>query len=58
MDGVIYIGVDSVDKMRKEIVAIIATCILPNPQEFIQVGSLCEDGKSEITVSVRKGNAL
>lgn len=66
-DGVIYIGVedngtvvgvDNIDKTMKEIADIITTKILPNPQEYVKVEVLFEDGKTIIAVNVKKGNSL
>ena len=66
-DGVIYIGVedngevcgvDKVDETMKKIADIIATGILPNPQELIKVRALYDEGKLIVEVEVKKGNAL
>ena len=66
-DGVIYIGVedngevcgvDKVDEAMKKIADIIATGILPNPQELIKVRALYDEGKLIVEVEVKKGNAL
>ena len=66
-DGVIYIGVedngevcgvDKVDETMKKIADIIATGILPNPQELIKVRAFYDEGKLIVEVEVKKGNAL
>lgn len=66
-DGTIYIGVEDdgrvigvehLDDTLKKIADIITTQILPNPQEFVKLGTVYENGKHVIEVQVRKGNAL
>ena len=66
-DGVIYIGVkdggeiigvENLDEVQKQLSDIITTQILPNPQEFIELGSVFIDGKNVVKISVKKGNAL
>ena len=66
-DGVIYIGVedngevcgvDKVDETMKKIADIIATGILPNPQELIKVRALYDEGNLIVEFEVKKGNAL
>lgn len=68
-DGVIHIGVEdngevcgvdisNLDNTMKKIADIIATAILPNPQELINVVAKYEAGKYVIDVTVKKGNAL
>ncbi len=67
LDGLIYvgveddgeiIGVDKLDETMKKISDIITTQILPNPQQFVRLGSIYENGKHVIEVKVQKGNAL
>ncbi len=68
-NGVIYIGVEddgrvcgvdsiNLDITMKKVSDIIATGILPNPQELINVVAKYEEGKYVIEVAVKKGNAL
>ena len=67
MDGVIYIGVDDdggiigvekLDETLKKIADIVTTQILPNPQEFIELGTKFLEGRQVIEIKVRKGTAL
>ena len=44
-DGVV-LGVNDLDEIQKKIADIITTQILPNPQEYIEVGSKYIDGKT------------
>ncbi len=66
-DGAIYIGVedngkvlgvDNLDEVQKNIADIITTQILPNPQEFVEVGTKYIEGKNVVVIKVAKGNAL
>ncbi len=66
-DGTIYIGVEddgkvigveNLDETQKKIADIITTQILPNPQEFITLGTQYIDGKNVVVINVRKGKAL
>ncbi|MCD8373210.1 MAG: putative DNA binding domain-containing protein [Clostridia bacterium] len=65
--GTIYIGVEddgsvtgveNTDEVLKRIADIITTQILPNPQEYIELGTKFVDGKQVVEVKVNKGNAL
>ena len=67
MDGTIYIGVEddgtavgvnNLDEVLRNVADIITTQILPNPQEFVKIGTVYENGKQVIEVSVKKGNGL
>ncbi len=67
MDGFIYIGVeddgnivgvDKLDETLKKIADIVTTQILPNPQEFVEIGTKFLNGKHVIEVKVKKGKAL
>lgn len=67
MDGCIYIGVEddgtvlgviNVDDTLKRIADIVTTQILPNPQEYVELGTKFIDGKQIIEVKVKRGNAL
>ena len=67
MDGIIYIGVEddgtavgvnNLDEVLRNVADIITTQILPNPQEFVKIGTVYENGKQVIEVSVKKGNGL
>lgn len=67
IDGVIYIGVEddgkvvgvnNLDDTLKRIADIVTTQILPNPQEFVEIGTKYDNGKHIIEVKVKKGNAL
>lgn len=62
-DGVIYIGVDddgrvigvqNLDETFRRIADIVTEQILPDPQQFVEVGSVYVDGKSVISVKVKK----
>lgn len=66
-DGVIYVGVEDdgticgiekVDETLKKIADIIATTILPNPQELITVSLEFINQKTIVEVNVKKGNEL
>ena len=66
-DGVIYIGVEddgnvvgvnNLDDTLKRIADIVTTQILPNPQEFVEIGTKYDNGRHIIEVKVKKGNAL
>lgn len=66
-DGTIYIGVnddgtvigvDNLNDTLKRIAKIIATQILPDPQNFIELGSKYIDGKNVVEVKIKKGNSL
>lgn len=66
-DGAIYIGVeddgkvigvDKIDETLKRIADVITTQILPNPQEYIELGTKFVDGKQVIEIKVAKGKAL
>lgn len=56
-DGTV-IGVDNLDDVQKRIADIITTQILPNPQEYVTLGTQYVDGKNVVVVSVRKGKSL
>lgn len=56
-DGTVM-GVDNVDETLKNIADIITTQILPNPQEFVEIGTKYVDGKSVVEISAQKGNSL
>lgn len=65
--GIIYIGVeddgktvgiDKLDDTLKDIADIITTQILPNPQEYVELGTKFIDGKHIIEIRVNKGKAL
>ena len=65
--GIIYIGVeddgkpvgvDKLDETLKDIADIITTQILPNPQEYVELGTKFIDGKHIIEIKVNKGKAL
>lgn len=67
MDGTIYmgveddgtpVGVNKLDETLRNIADIITTQILPNPQEYIKIGTVYENGTQIIEVSVKKGNGL
>lgn len=67
LDGTIYIGVDddgsiigidNIDSIHKRIADIITTQILPNPQAFVELGTMNVDGKNIIEIKVKKGKAL
>lgn len=49
------IGVENLDDIQKRIADIITTQILPNPQEYVTLGTQYVDGKNVVVVSVRKG---
>lgn len=62
--GIIYIGVedngnpvgvDKLDETLKDIADIITTQILPNPQEYVELGTKFIDGKHIIEIKVNKG---
>lgn len=56
-DGKI-IGVDKIDETLKRIADIITTQILPNPQEFVELGTKFVDGRQIIEIKIEKGKAL
>jgi predicted HTH transcriptional regulator len=65
--GIIYIGVeddgkpvgvDKLDETLKDIADIITTQILPNPQEYVELGTTFIDGKHIIEIKVNKSKAL
>jgi predicted HTH transcriptional regulator len=67
MDGTIYIGVnddgsiigvDNLDDTLKKISDIITMQVIPNPQEFVEIGTKYIEGKHIIEVNIKKGNAL
>ena len=67
MDGTIFIGVDdngtpvgisNLDDTLRNIADIVTTQILPNPQDNIKIGTVYENGKQVIEVSIKKGNGL
>lgn len=67
MDGTSYIGVEddgtpvgvsNLDEVLRNVADIITAQILPNPQEFIKIGTVYESGKQVIEVFVKKGNGL
>jgi predicted HTH transcriptional regulator len=66
-DGTIYIGVnddgsiigvDNLDDTLKKISDIITMQVIPNPQEFVEIGTKYIEGKHIIEVNIKKGNAL
>lgn len=56
-DGTI-VGVDKLDETLKDIADIITTQILPNPQEYVELGTKFIDGKHIVEIKVNKGRAL
>ena len=56
-DGTV-IGVENLDDIQKRIADIITTQILPNPQEYITLGTQYVDGKNVVVISVSKGKSL
>lgn len=56
-DGTV-IGVENLDDIQKRIADIITTQILPNPQEYVTLGTQYVDGKNVVVISVRKGKSL
>ena len=56
-DGTV-IGVENLDDVQKRIADIITTQILPNPQEYVTLGTQYVDGKNVVVISVRKGKSL
>lgn len=56
-DGTV-IGVEDLDDVQKRIADIITTQILPNPQEYVTLGTQYVDGKNVVVISVRKGKSL
>jgi predicted HTH transcriptional regulator len=67
MNGTIYIGVnddgsiigvDNLDDNLKKISDIITMQVVPNPQEFVEIGTKYIEGKHVIEIKVKKGNAL
>ena len=57
MDGTIYIGVEdngtpigvnNLDEVLRNIADIVTTQILPNPQEFVKIGTVYKNGKQVI----------
>ena len=56
-DGTI-IGVENLDDVQKRIADIVTTQILPNPQEYVTLGTQYVDGKNVVVISVRKGKSL
>ncbi|MBQ8657677.1 MAG: hypothetical protein IJ506_00910 [Clostridia bacterium] len=52
------IGINNLDDTLKKIADIVTTQILPNPQEFVEIGTKFVDGKHVVEVKVKKGNAL
>lgn len=67
MDGTIYIGVEddgsivgvnNLDEVLRNVADIVTTQILPNPQEYIKIGTVYENGQQVIEVSVKKGTGL
>ena len=66
-DGCIYIGVEddgavvgvnNLDETLRKIADIVTMQILPNPQEFVEIGTKFVKGKHVIEVKVNKGNGL
>lgn len=67
MDGTIYIGVEddgsvvgisNLDDVLQKIGDIITMQILPNPQDYVELGTKYIDGKHVIEVKVKKGRYL
>ena len=56
-DGTV-IGVENLDDVQKRIADIITTQILPNPQEYVTLGTQYVNGKNVVVISVRKGKSL
>lgn len=56
-DGTV-IGVENLDDIQKRIADIITTQILPNPQEYVTLGTQYVDGKNVVVISVCKGKSL
>ena len=56
-DGMV-IGVENLDEVQKRIADIITTQILPNPQEYVTLGTQYVDGKNVVVISIRKGKSL
>ena len=56
-DGTV-IGVENLDDIQKRIADIITTQILPNPQEYVTLGTQYVVGKNVVVISVRKGKSL
>ena len=66
-DGKIYIGVkddgtvvgvSNVDEAMLRIADMLSNEILPSPEALVSIDSIEEDGKSIVSISVRKGNDL
>ena len=66
LNGTIYIGVEdngavvgvkNIDETLQKIADIVTMQIIPNPQEFVDIGTKYIDGKHVIEVKVSKGNA-
>lgn len=66
-DGEIYIGVaddgtpigiKNLDETLRNIADIITTQILPNPQEFVEIGTIYVNNVQVIKVSIKKGTSL
>ena len=67
MDGTIYIGVDdngmpigakNLDETLRNVADIITTKIMPNPQEFVELGTVYDNGVNIIKISIKKGKSL
>ena len=67
MNGIIYVGVEddgtvigvpNLDETLQKIADIVTMQILPNPQEFVDIGTKYVEGKHVIEVKVSKGHSL
>lgn len=65
--GTVYIGVDddgtvlgveNLDDVQKKIADVVTMQILPNPQEYVEIGSKYISGKNIVEIKVRQGNGL
>ena len=52
------VGVDKLDETLKDVADIITTQILPNPQEYVELGTKFIDGKHIVEIKVNRGKAL
>lgn len=66
-NGIIYVGVNddgtvlgvtNLDEAQKRIADVITTQILPNPQNYIELGSKFINGKNVVEIKVKKGDSL
>ena len=56
-DGMV-VGVSNVDEAMLRIADMLSNEILPSPEALVSIDSIEEDGKSIVSISVRKGNDL